>query len=118
MANKTFNRLFERGFTLIEVMVALAIVSGLVVVLITSANYHIDVLHRQETRLILTSLAKDRLDVLKVTKQSEKGEFQEPFRWASYHMEMRDSLYPGVKELVVRVKGRGEEVVISELVSG
>lgn len=106
----------RRGFTLIEVMVSLAIVSGLLMVIITSMNYHLDTLNRYKNSLLLTSLAKDRLETLKVNKQSEKGEFPEPFKGVSYQTEIKDSDYPDIKELTVKVKGAGDEIVITELI--
>ena len=51
-----------RGFTLLEVMVALAILAGVILTVITSYNYHLGVVTRdkQETEAML--LARARLD--------------------------------------------------------
>lgn len=117
MSKNNHKSIIDRGFSLVEVMVALAIVSGLLIVLIVSMNYHLEILSSQKTKIILTNLAKDKLDNLKITKNAEKGEFKEPYKWAQYQTEIKDSMYPGIKELIATVKGRGEEIVISELVT-
>ena len=51
----------ERGFTLLEVLIALAIVGGLLVTLIYTLNYHLGLVERQETITVATLLAKNKM---------------------------------------------------------
>ncbi|KAF0219748.1 MAG: hypothetical protein FD174_1761 [Geobacteraceae bacterium] len=62
-----------KGFTLLEVMVALAILAGVILTVITSYNYHLAVIarDRQETEAVL--LARARLDDPEFLKQEQKS---------------------------------------------
>ena len=53
--------LSKKGFTLLEVLIALAIVGGLLVTLIYSLNYHLGLVERQEIITVATLLAKGKM---------------------------------------------------------
>ena len=55
----------QKGFTLIEVLVALAIVSGVFLVALTSFSYHIDIFDRKKDSLKLVLQAKENLYLYK-----------------------------------------------------
>lgn len=50
-----------RGFTLIEVLVSLAIVSGVFLLVLTSFSYHLDIFGRKQDSLRLVLQAKENL---------------------------------------------------------
>src|SRR5208337_2336842 len=49
------------GFTLLEIMIAVAVIGGLLVSLISSLNYHLGIAERHEFVTVASLLAKDKL---------------------------------------------------------
>lgn len=104
------------GFTLLEIMIAVAIIGGLLVSLIYSLNYHLGIAERHEFATVASLLAKDKLAEVEKKLFIQKGEFPAPY--SDYHFEsvIRESSYPGISEITVTV-GRGNEAVqLSDLV--
>jgi len=60
-----------KGFTLIEVLVALAVVSGVFLLVLTSFSYHIDVFSRKKDSLKLVLQAKENLYLYRTGKLIE-----------------------------------------------
>ena len=50
-----------RGFTLLEIMIALAIMAGVILTVITSFNYHLSVVSRDKEETIAVLLAGQNL---------------------------------------------------------
>jgi general secretion pathway protein I len=64
------------GFTLLEVMIALAIMAGVIMTVISSFNYHLSVVNRDREETIAILLARAKLDDPGFNKsQSAKGTF-------------------------------------------
>ena len=61
----------HRGFTLIEVLVALAVVSGVFLMVLTSFSYHIDIFDRKKDSLKLVLQAKENLYLYRTGKLIE-----------------------------------------------
>jgi general secretion pathway protein I len=57
-----------RGFTLLEVMVALAIVAGVLLTVISSVNYHLSVVTRDRSESTAMLLARGKLEELEQEK--------------------------------------------------
>jgi general secretion pathway protein I len=51
-----------RGFTLLEVVIALAIMAGVILTVITSFNYHLSVVERDREETAAVLLARAKLD--------------------------------------------------------
>jgi general secretion pathway protein I len=51
-----------RGFTLLEVMIALAIMAGVVLTVISSFNYHLSVVDRDRKETVAVLLARAKMD--------------------------------------------------------
>ena len=62
----------QRGFTLLEVMVALAILAGVVLTVITSFNYHLGVVGRDREESEAVLLARSKLEEPGLFKQEKK----------------------------------------------
>jgi len=107
---------FGKGFTFLEVLIALAIVGGLLVTLIYTLNYHLSIVERQEAITIATLLAKKKMADMEKNPVLEKGDFKEPYENYSYETFIRDSLYPGIAEIIVEVKAGKEEIKLNEFV--
>jgi len=106
----------QKGFTLLEVLVALAVVSGLLVTLIYTVNYQLGIVGRQETVTLATLLAKSTLTELEKKPESKKGQFDPPYEAYAYETAVKDSPYPGVSEITVAVRSGQEEVRLNEFI--
>lgn len=104
------------GFTLLEVMLALAIVGGLLITLLYSLDYHLTIAERHETATIATMLAKSKLIEIEKGPTATNGDFPDPYAQYHYTTEVRDSAYPGIIEFSVTVVNGKENVKFSELI--
>lgn len=106
----------EKAFTLLEVMISLAIVGGLLVTLIYSLNYHLGIAERHRTITVSTVLAKEKMYAMEKTPAAGKGQFPEPYAAYSYETVVKDSSFPRMSEISVTVTDGKERVTLSELV--
>jgi general secretion pathway protein I len=106
----------KEGFTLLEVLIALAIVGGLLVTLIYTLNYHLSLAERQETITVATLLAKNKITEMEKVPEGKKGFFDEPYDNYSYETFVKESPYIGISEIVVTVKAGNEKVKLNEFV--
>lgn len=58
----------ERGFTLLEVMIALAIMAGVVFTVIGAVNYHLAIVERDRQETVAVLLARQKLAELEEEK--------------------------------------------------
>lgn len=107
---------FCRGFTLLEVMIALAVISGLLLTLLGTVNYLLGVAERHEVLTMASFLAKDKMYQTEKTPVSSNGNFPEPYTDYAFRTEIKESLYPGMSELTVIVKKGKETVILKELI--
>lgn len=108
----------DRGFTLLEVMVSLAIVSGLLVTLIYTLNYHLGIAEKQTVVTAALCLAKEKIYEMEKKPVDSKGFFNEPHSGFSYETRVMDSSFPGMMEISVVVRKEKEEVKLSALIKG
>lgn len=106
----------NNGFSLLEVLIALAIVGGLLVTLIYTLNYQLSLVDRQEVITVATFLAKSKIADLEKSPENKKGNFETPYDGYSYETSVKDSPYTGISEIMVLVKGGKEEVRLNEFV--
>ncbi len=114
---ETLNNSCKAGFTLLEVLIALAIVGGLLVTLIYTLNYHLSIVERQETITVSTLLAKNKIAELEKSRENKKGVFDAPYDGYSYETFIKESPYIGISEIIVVVKAGKEEVKLNEFIS-
>jgi general secretion pathway protein I len=98
-----------RGFTLLEVMVALAIMAGVVLTVISSYNYHLAVVGRDRDETVAVLLARAKLDgpgFRAVT--GEKGTFAPDWPGIAWATEVKPTDFPGVSRLVLTASWDGE----------
>ena len=101
-----------RGFTLLEVMVALAIMAGVILTVLQSVNYHLDVLTAERDSTALTILARSRLTELEQQgslPQKSDGSFAPLHADVTWHAELFTTQYPALQKLVVRVQRSGDK---------
>jgi general secretion pathway protein I len=106
----------DKGFTLLEVMVSLAIVGGLLVTLIYSLNYHLGIAGKHEFITTATLLARDKMAEAEKAPAEGNGTFPKPFSDYRYTVGIKDSPYPGIAEMDVTVVRNGEKVELSEMI--
>ncbi len=111
-----FSPFARRGFTLLEIMIALAIIGGLLITLLYSLNYHLGIAERQETLTIATMLAKNKLHEIETSPAAAKGDFPAPYGAYHYTTEIKASPYPGISEILVTVVNGKENVKFSEFI--
>lgn len=104
------------GFTLLEIVIALAIVGSLLVTLIYTLNYHLGLVERQGIVTAATLLAKNKLLELEKKPENKKGFLESPYEGYTYETYVKDSPYVGVSEIVVIVKAGKEEIKLNEFI--
>lgn len=105
------------GFTLLEVMISLALTGGILVTLIYTLNYHLGVADRQRTITDCTILAKQKLYEMETNPSNTKGDFEAPYVNYTYETAVLNSSFPSMLEIKVTVKKDKEVVVLSKLIS-
>ncbi len=105
----------RKGFTLLEIMLALAVVGGLLITLLYSLNYHLGIAERHETVTLASMLAKSKLLEIETNPISANGYFPDPYKEYRFTTEVKDSAYPGIIELSATVANGKESVKLSEL---
>lgn len=113
---RSFIKRQEIGFTLVEVMISLAIVGGLLITLIYSLSYNLGITDRQFTVTNITNLAKGKIEELELNPQESKGRFPEPNDMLNYETKVKDSLFKGMSEITVVVGDGKESITLSELI--
>jgi len=105
-----------KGFTLIEVMISLAIIGGLLITLVYTLSYNLGITDRQFTVTNITNLAKEKIEELEVNPQESKGRFPEPNDMLNYETKVKDSPFKGMSEITVVVGDGKENITLSELI--
>jgi general secretion pathway protein I len=99
----------EPGFTLLEVMVALAIMSGVILTVINSFNHHLSVVNRDWDETIAVILARAKLDDPDFKPgDGGKGTFAPDWPEISWKSESKSTDFPGVKRVTFTVSWDAE----------
>jgi len=102
------------GFTLLEVMVALAIMAGVILTLLGSVNYHLGIIAGERDSTTLTLLARNRMSELEQAPAKGEGTFAPSHPELSWKADLLPADLPGLQKLVVKVKrgSDGREVTL------
>lgn len=106
----------RQGFTLLEVMISLAISGGLLVVLLYSISFHLSMVATQEAQTVATMLCKQKLDDLKDKPTASEGSFPEPYSEYKYRTSVTPSSYDGLTVLGASVRNGATEITLREIV--
>ncbi|MEW6427402.1 MAG: type II secretion system protein [Thermodesulfobacteriota bacterium] len=100
----------SRGFTLLEVMIALAIVGIALVTLLSLANRAVQLEHEQQQLTRATMLAARRMAEFEIDHRqgrngapAEEGGFADPFAAFRWRVAVADTLLPEVLQVTVTV---------------
>lgn len=104
------------GFSLLEVMISLAITGGLLITLIYTLNHHLGIAERQRTITDCTNLAKQKIHEMEKTPSTSKGQFESPYSVYSYETTVLNSAFPAMQEIKVIVSKDKENVILSKLI--
>ena len=105
------------GFTLLEVLISLAIVGGLLMTIISTINYHIfaALRHKEITQTIL--LAQEKMLQIKENPANQKGNFKPPSAEYLYEVTVSSSPYTGLNLVCVSVRKDKEVFLVREYVA-
>ncbi len=94
----------ESGFTLLEVMVALAIMAGVILTVINSFNHNLSVVNRDREETIAVILGRAKLDDPDYKPSNgDKGNFSPDWPGITWETRISSTDYPGVNRLVFTV---------------
>lgn len=103
------------GFTLLEIMIALAVIGGLLATLLFTLQYHLGIAGRHEFLTVATLLAKEKMAEVEKGAMDTKGDFSGPYSGYLYRVEKGNAPFPGLQEISVIVSNGSEQVRITEL---
>lgn len=92
-----------RGFTLLEVMISLAIMAGVVLTMLGSVNYHIGIIAGERDSTTMTLLAQTRLTELAQAPIKSEGSFAPGHPELSWKSDLVPADLPGLQKLIIRV---------------
>lgn len=104
-----------RGFTLLEVMVALAIMAGVVLTVLGSVNYHLGIIAAERDSTALTILGRYRLDEMLMERQQtplpdkSEGTFAPLHPELTWQAEKFETQLPMLQKLVLKVQRTGDK---------
>jgi general secretion pathway protein I len=104
-----------RGFTLLEVMMALAIMACVIMTVLGAVNYHIGIIANERDSTTLTLLARNRMtELLEQAPAKGEGTFAPSHPELTWKADLLPADYPGLQKFVVRVRrgNDGREVAL------
>ena len=102
------------GFTLLEIMVSLAIMAGVILTLLGSVNYHIGIIANERDSTTLTLLARNRMAELEQAPEKGEGTFAPSHPELSWKADLVPAELPGLQKMIVKVRrgSDGREVAL------
>lgn len=106
----------DKGFTVLEAMISLAILAGVVVVVLGSVSYNLGILEESASTVTATILAREKVEeaTLSGVRKDAGGVFGEPSERFFWSIRTGSTEIEKLKRLEVRVAwegGRGVELV-------
>jgi general secretion pathway protein I len=101
--------LSEGGFTLLEIMVALAILGGVIVTALVSISYHLSMMDTNMERTFASMLARSKLAEVRLMgrPRGERGSFEAPYRDFAWKYERRRGDYKDIWNETLTVSRKG-----------
>jgi len=102
------------GFTLLEIMIALAIIGTALTVIVHTVNYHANVMYENTLTTRMYQLAKERMYDLEAAPQNSSGAIDNTgLSFESTATPVEDTR---LVELRTVVKGHGKQIVLNQLI--
>ena len=102
------------GFTLLEIMIALAIIGITLTVIIHTVNYHAQVLYENTVTTEMYQIAKEKIYELEMNPVKSKGKIEGT--GYQYESTVSNVEEMGLTELKTFVYGKGKELTLTEMV--
>ena len=104
-----------RGFTLLEVLIALAIMAGVVTTVIAAFNQHLSLVSRDKEETIALLLARSKLDEpgFRDLPAGSKGTFAPQWPLIAWETAITPTELPGVSRLTLTVTWDGTRRTLS-----
>jgi general secretion pathway protein I len=103
-----------KGFTLLEVMIALAIAAGVLLTVISSLNYHLSVVGRDAEETSAVLLGRAKLDDPDFSKQTDnKGTFAPDHPDLKWVRETTPTDFPGLNRIRLTVSWNDDKKRLS-----
>lgn len=101
-----------KGFTLLEVMIALAIMAGVVLTVIASFNYHLGIVGRDREETVAVLLARGKLEEPGLAALGRgEGSFAPDRPEVKWTLASAPTEFPGLKRLTLSVSwGEGRSL--------
>ncbi|MEK7307995.1 MAG: prepilin-type N-terminal cleavage/methylation domain-containing protein [Nitrospirota bacterium] len=110
----------KSGFTLVEIMIAVAIVGVTVIAVFNTVNYHADIAYEQTVSTRMLLLAKEKISEMETTPQNSKGVIEgTDFTYENLVNNTKNNEIIELKTTVSRLARQGGDnktVVLNELV--
>lgn len=102
------------GFTLLEIMIALAIIGTALTVIVHTVNYHTNIMYENILTTRMFQQAKEKMNELETAPQNSTGTIDTTgLSYENTATPIKDTRFV---ELRTVVKGHGRQVVLNELV--
>ncbi len=102
------------GFTLLEVMIALAILGAVVITILQAVNYHADIAYEHTVATRMYLIAKEKITEMELNPKNAKGIIAgTDFTYENLVNATEDE---GILELKTSINRNGKKVVLRELV--
>jgi general secretion pathway protein I len=93
-----------KGFSLLEVMVALAIIAGVLVTVLSSFGYHLDIANRDREETVAMLLARSKIDESRLlNEKTGKGNFAPSWPAIEWELATEPSPWPEIESLNLTV---------------
>lgn len=93
-----------KGFTLLEVMIALAIAAGVLLTVISSLNYHLSIVGQDADETTAALLGRAKLDDPDFGKETDnKGSFAPEHPALKWEREISQTQFPGLNRISLTV---------------
>lgn len=103
-----------KGFTLLEVLIALAIMSGVLLTVISSVNYHLSIVGRDAEETTAVLLGRAKLDDPEFAKKTEtKGDFAPEHPGHKWEREVTKTEIPGLDRIRLTVSWNDDKSKLS-----
>lgn len=95
----------EKGFTLLEVMIALAVLAGVVFTVLASLNYNLDVASYNRDVISATVLGRQKAEEVALygVPNEDRGSFTGPFSRFSWAIRTEETEIQGLKRINLKV---------------
>ena len=102
-----------RGFTLLEIMIAIAIIGITVTVVLHTVNYHADIMYQNTVTTNMYQLAKEKMHELEAVRKNAEGKLGSAYTFENRVLRSSNS---DILELKTIVRGHEKEVSLTQLV--